>query len=121
MHKYKAKLLNIVDGDTQDFNIDLGFNIHYKIRVRLNGINTPESRTRDLREKEVGLQAKKFVTEFLDTKREIIVETNKSGKYGRYLAEVYVDGNPLTLALKEAGLARDYNGGKREPWFTETT
>ena len=121
MHKYKATLINIVDGDTQDYAVDLGFNIYHQIRVRLNGINTPESRTRDLKEKEVGLQAKLFVADFLKDNQEIIVETEKSGKYGRYLAEVYADGNALTEALKSAGLARDYDGGKREPWFAETT
>ena len=51
MHKYKATSINIVDGDTQDYAVDLGFNIYHQIRVRLNGINTPESRTRDLKEK----------------------------------------------------------------------
>jgi len=120
MFEYKATLIKIVDGDTQDFAVDLGFNIYHQIRIRLNGIDTPESRTKDLKEKEVGLQAKQFVADFLANKKEIIVATEKSGKYGRYLAEVFADGLALTQALKEAGLAREYNGGKREPWFTET-
>ena len=57
---YGAKPLKVVDGDTLDLMVDLGFSIHFKMRVRLYGVNTPESRTKDLAEKELGLKAKKF-------------------------------------------------------------
>ena len=57
---YGATVLGVVDGDTVDLMVDLGFQVHHKIRVRLYGINTPESRTKDLKEKELGLKAKKI-------------------------------------------------------------
>jgi micrococcal nuclease len=62
---YGATVLNVVDGDTIDLMIDLGFSIHHKIRVRLYGVNTPESRTKDLAEKELGLKAKSFTKDWL--------------------------------------------------------
>ena len=62
---YGATVLNVIDGDTIDLMIDLGFSIHHKIRVRLYGVNTPESRTKDLAEKAMGLKAKSFTKDWL--------------------------------------------------------
>lgn len=118
MYNYKAKLIRVVDGDTVDLMIDLGFNIWHKIRVRLDGINTPESRTRDLKEKALGLEAKTFTENFLNGK-EIIVLTNKQGKFGRFLANLKVNGQDLSEALIEVNLAREYHGEKRGSWFKE--
>ena len=118
MYNYKAKLIKTVDGDTVDLMVDLGFDMWHKIRVRLAGINTPESRTKDLREKELGLEAKTFTENFLKGK-EIIVHTNKQGKFGRFLANLTVNGQDLSQALIEANLAREYHGEKREAWFEE--
>ena len=106
MYNYKAKLIRTIDGDTIDLEIDLGFDIWHKIRVRLDNINTPESRTRDLKEKKLGLKAKKFTNNFLKGK-EIIVNTNKQGKFGRFLANLTVRGADLADALLEANLARE--------------
>ena len=119
MYNYKAKLIRCVDGDTVDLMVDLGFDMWHKIRVRLEGINTPESRTRDLKEKELGLQAKKFTENFLKGK-EIVVHTNKQGKFGRYLANLTVNGVDLGKSLIENKLAREYHGEKRGPWFEKT-
>ena len=66
MFEYKAKITRVIDGDTVDAMIDLGFSVHRKIRIRLHGINTPESRTKDLEEKERGLQAKYRLRDILE-------------------------------------------------------
>lgn len=113
---YDAKVLKVTDGDTLDVMIDVGFNIFTKCRLRLDGINTPESRTKDLREKALGLKAKEFTKNFL--KDGICqVHTVKKGKFGRYLSEVFVDAKLLNKALIKAGLAREYHGEKRKGWF----
>ena len=83
MYEYKIKTVDhIVDGDTFDCTVDLGFNISHKIRVRMYGINTPESRTRDLEEKAKGLESKKRLIELLEEHEgDLIVQTNKKGKF----------------------------------------
>jgi|TARA_B000000557_G_C20753487_1_gene434063 micrococcal nuclease len=118
MYTYKAKLMRVVDGDTVDAEIDLGFGVFMKQRIRLYGINTPESRTRDLEEKERGLAAKARLTELLG--KEFIVETilNKRGKFGRILGTLHVnkdDGSTQNInqTLVEEGHAVEYFGGSR--------
>lgn len=122
---YGAKVLNVIDGDTIDLMIDLGFNIHHKIRVRLFGVNTPESRTKDLAEKEMGLRAKSFTKDWLDRHGWVYVNTipDKNDKYGRILAKIYssedVD-SPITACLNtdiiQAGFAREYYGVGDKTW-----
>ena len=92
MHEYKVKVLRVVDGDTVDVDIDLGFSTWLKKqRIRLYGIDTPESRTRDLEEKKYGLAAKDFITNMLDDTGGIILKTHKdsTGKFGRILGELW--------------------------------
>ena len=92
MYEYKAKLIKVVDGDTVDAMIDCGFSVFRKERIRLKGINAPESRTRDKEEKKKGLAAKARLQELIkDGKNEFIVKTSldKKGKYGRLLGELY--------------------------------
>lgn len=92
MYEYGVEIVRVVDGDTVDVNIDLGFGVWLrKERVRLYGIDTPESRTRDLEEKKYGLAAKKFITEMLDDEGGIVLKTQKDaeGKYGRILGELW--------------------------------
>lgn len=91
MYTYKAKLIKIIDGDTIDAEIDLGFGVFIKQRIRLYGINTPETRTTDLEEKERGFAAKQRLTELLS--QEFIVETllNKRGKFGRVLGILHIE------------------------------
>jgi len=100
MYRYKVDVTRIVDGDTVDVDIDLGFKITMKKqRVRLMGIDTPESRTRDLEEKFYGKQAKKFLTEILkDSNIELVV--HDKGKFGRIIGELFIiekhaDGHPV--------------------------
>lgn len=90
MYTYKAKLVRVIDGDTIDAEIDLGFNVLIRQRIRLYGIDAPEARTRDLEEKERGLAAKQRLTEILP--KEFIVETilNKRGKFGRILGILHI-------------------------------
>ena len=123
MYEYKIKSIDhIVDGDTFDCSVDLGFNISHKIRVRMYGINTPESRTRDLEEKARGLASKKRLIELLEQHEgDLILQTNKKGKYGRYLGTVFADQNAgdgqeqtnINRQLIEEGFAVEYFGGKR--------
>lgn len=92
MYEYRCKVVHIVDGDTVDVDIDLGFGVWlHKERVRLFGIDTPESRTRDLEEKKYGLAAKDFITNMLDDTGGIILKTHKdgTGKFGRILGELW--------------------------------
>ena len=113
MYEYKIKSIDhLVDGDTFDCTIDLGFNISHKIRVRMYGINTPESRTRDLEEKARGLASKKRLSELLDDP-ELVLKTAKKGKYGRYLGIVYSSEHNVNSQMIEEGFAVEYYGGKR--------
>jgi micrococcal nuclease len=122
---YSAKVLNVVDGDTFDCMIDLGFSVHMSARVRLYGINTPESRTKDLKEKEMGLKAKEFTKDWLTRHQTVYIRTvvDKNEKYGRVLAEVYSSPNttdPTTARLNtdiiQAGYAREYFGVGDKTW-----
>ena len=81
----------VVDGDTVDVIIDLGFDLTKKERVRLAGIDTPESRTRNLEEKAMGLEAKDHLIDMLESSDKLIVKTEKDGKYGRMLGWFYKD------------------------------
>lgn len=126
MYEYKAVVDKVVDGDTIDCTIDLGFHTWKKVRVRLEGINSPESRTRDKEEKELGLAAKARLEEILSFNNNIcMLQVSGLGKFGRAIAKVFVNSlSPLnghdgiTLIninqqLIEEGHAMRYNGGKR--------
>tara|TARA_Y100000034_G_scaffold136186_1_gene211357 strand:+ start:2429 stop:2806 length:378 start_codon:yes stop_codon:yes gene_type:complete len=120
MHEYKAKLIRVVDGDTIDAEIDLGFNVYVKDRIRLYGIDTWESRTRDLEEKKKGLAAKARLKELLSSKNFVLRTYKKQkGKYGRILGEIFIDGqgfdeiNVNDLLFQE-GHAYKYYGGNKE-------
>ena len=114
MYIYNAKCLKVVVGDTIDAQIDLGFDTHKTIRIRLVGINAPESRTRDLEEKERGLAAKARVKQLLkENKNEFILHSQGVGKYGRCLGEIYLGDSNLNDQLIQEGHATSYDGGKR--------
>ena len=86
MFDYKCKITRVVDGDTVDIDLDLGFKLSKKDRVRLSGIDTPESRTRNLAEKKLGLEAKEFLKAWCKKhKGDIIIHTESAGMYGRLL------------------------------------
>ena len=96
MYNYNAKLLRVVDGDTIDFMTDLGFGVFKKIRVRLHDIDTWEMRGEN---KEKGKAAKVFVEQFLSNQKNITIKTfkDKTGKYGRYLAKVFINDGSVNL------------------------
>ena len=100
MYRYKVDVTRIVDGDTVDVDIDLGFGIWMKKqRVRLMGIDTPESRTRDLEEKYYGKQAKYFLTSLLEETEVELIVLDK-GKFGRIIGEIFIiekhaEGHPV--------------------------
>ena len=115
MYTYRATVKRVVDGDKIDVAVDLGFNIFYNDRVRLYGINTPESRTRDLEEKKLGLAAKDRVKELCPVGSSIRVKTTKDGKgkFGRILGEIFVGDVNVNKLLVEEGHAVEYFGGKK--------
>jgi len=118
MYEYKCELIKVVDGDTIDVLIDVGFSTFRKERVRLYGINAPESRTRDLKEKEKGLAAKARLKEILkEFGKYFIIKTeiDKKGKYGRILGQIF-DLEMQSCAndmLVMEGHAVEYFGGAR--------
>jgi micrococcal nuclease len=116
MYEYRIKkVLKVVDGDTIDVDIDLGFNISYTQRVRLAGIDTPESRTKDAREKVLGLEVKDKLKKSIEAAKLVVVKTEKpdsTEKYGRILGWVYLDGDTRSLneQLIDEGYAWGYMG-----------
>lgn len=111
-YKYKAYVEIVLDGDTCDCLIDLGFKTHRRERIRFYGIDCPESRSSDPQEKEKGLAAKEYVKRAIEGKW-VMIETAKQGKFGRYLGKIYIEDRCLNDELIEKGIGRPYFGGKR--------
>lgn len=112
MYKYNAKLDRVVDGDTVDALVDLGFDTWKKVRIRMQGMNAPESRTRDLEEKAKGIAAKIRLEELLGSGK-FVLQSMGVGKYGRCLGILYVDEININKTLIQEGHATEYYGGKR--------
>jgi|TARA_R100000664_G_C2711677_1_gene108235 micrococcal nuclease len=132
MYIYEAKVLRVVDGDTIDALIDIGFSVWVKKRIRFYGINTPESRTRDLIEKKKGLAAKDRLIELLESnENKFKIKSHGVGKYGRCLGELFIPGTEKQLnesyynskyegfevninqQLVKEGFATEYFGGSK--------
>ena len=115
---YSCKLERVVDGDTCDALIDLGFDTWVKKRIRFMGVDTWESRTRNLEEKKKGLEAKAFTKKLLENSDEgkFALRSHGVGKYGRVLGELFVKGEDKSVneLLKENGHASEYYGGKKK-------
>jgi micrococcal nuclease len=97
---YVKKVTKVVDGDTIDVEIDLGFDISFSSRVRLAGIDTPESRTRDKMEKSLGLESKEYLKKAIDASKTVVIKTekmNSSEKYGRILGWLFLDGSKVSV------------------------
>jgi micrococcal nuclease len=112
---YVKEVTNVVDGDTIDVVIDLGFDISFSSRVRLAGIDTPESRTTDKVEKALGLESKEYLKKAIKGAKTVVIKTEKmdsSEKYGRILGWVYLDGsgNSINNEMIEKGYAWGYLG-----------
>jgi micrococcal nuclease len=121
---YVRKVENVVDGDTIDVLIDLGFDILFQSRVRLAGIDTPESRTKDLKEKALGLESKEYLKKALKDAKSVIIKTEKmdsSEKYGRILGWVYINGDTVSLndMMINDGYAWGYLGDAKVKDFDE--
>jgi micrococcal nuclease len=125
MYEYRVKKVHkIVDGDTIDVDIDLGFSVSFFSRVRLAGIDTPESRTTDAREKALGLEVKEKLKKELAAAKDVVIKTEKpdsSEKYGRILGWVFLDGSEVSLNQKliNEGYAWTYGGGTKVKDFNE--
>ena len=117
-HNYSAKLIRVVDGDTCDALIDLGFDTWVKKRIRFYGVDTWESRTRNKEEKVKGLAAKAYVKDLLENSDEgkFSIISHGVGKYGRVLGEIFVKGHEKSVneLLKENGHAYEYHGEKKK-------
>ena len=117
-HIYSAKLVRVVDGDTADAMIDLGFNVWVKNRIRFMGVDAWESRTRNKEEKVKGLAAKAYVKDLLENSDEgkFSIISHGVGKYGRVLGELFVKGHEKSVneLLKENGHAYEYHGEKKK-------
>jgi micrococcal nuclease len=112
---YVKSVTKVVDGDTIDVVIDLGFDISFTSRVRLAGIDTPESRTKDLAEKALGLESKKYLADRIKAAKNVVIRTekiNSSEKFGRILGWLYLDGesNSINHEMIEKGYAWGYLG-----------
>ena len=124
MYNYNAKCTRVVDGDTIDAEIDLGFDIKVKKRIRLGGINAPESRTRNKVEKKLGLAAKERLKEIMDGAANCFeLESSEIGKFGRVIGKLHIDkiaGKDVITkvcvndCLVKEGYAVEYDGGKRK-------
>lgn len=116
-YSYRVKsIVKIIDGDTFDCIMDLGFDVLLEARVRMMGIDTPESRTRDLEEKKFGLLAKEYLTEKLNTE-DIIVTTevdNEKGKFGRILGWVWCNGVNINNQMIDEHMAVAYHGQSKD-------
>jgi micrococcal nuclease len=112
---YVKKVTKVVDGDTIDVEIDLGFDISFSSRVRLAGIDTPESRTKDKIEKVLGLESKEYLKNAIDLAKTVVIKTekiNSSEKYGRILGWLFLDGSEVSINQKmiDEGYAWGYMG-----------
>ena len=117
MYEYACEVIKVVDGDTSDLNISLGFDIYHKCRVRLYGIDTPECRTRNKDEKARGKLAKVFVEEAIANGKDVVVRTklkDSKGKYGRVLGEILVDSININEELVRKHLAVRYFGQSKK-------
>ena len=117
-HGYSCKLVRVVDGDTCDAMIDLGFNVWVKNRIRFMGVDAWESRTRNKEEKVKGLAAKAYVKDLLENSDDgkFSIISHGVGKYGRVLGELFVKGHEKSVndLLLENGHAYEYEGGKKK-------
>jgi len=115
-------IAKVVDGDTIDANIDLGFDISLNKRIRLAGIDTPESRTKDEYEKKLGLESKEWLKKHLEGSKDILIKTelpDSTEKYGRIIGHLYINGEEISVNNKmiTEGYAWEYDGGTKQKDF----
>ena len=120
MYEYAIKeIVKVIDGDTVDIIIDLGFNLTKKERVRLAGIDCPETRTKDEEEKEMGIEAKQFLRRRLNDCVNLKVKTEKDGKFGRMLGWIYCGETNINEEMIYRGYAWEYDGKEKQKDLNE--
>lgn len=112
MYEYGINITRVVDGDTVDGTIDLGFNVSVNVRVRLAGIDAPESRTSNPEEKVYGLEAKEELIRLISN-GDIIIKSHGLGKFGRVLGTLYISGLDINQDLIDRGYVIEYQGAKK--------
>ena len=122
MYEYNVRIDRVVDGDTVDCWIDLGYNLQIHKRIRFAGVNAPETRTRDLEEKKRGLIAKEWLINKIDptsvgSAKEIMLKSYEYGKYGRVIGELFIVSGSRKQSINKMmlaeGLVTEYDGGAR--------
>ena len=109
MYEYNAICTRVVDGDTIDARVDLGFSVWVECRVRLMGIDAPETRTKNLEEKQAGFKTKAFLQAVMDDcDNKFVLKSHGVGKYGRCLGTIYIEGENINERLLAEGLAEEY-------------
>lgn len=109
MYKYNAVCTRVIDGDTIDAEVDLGFKVWIKVRIRLSGIDAPETRTRDLTEKQLGFETKRRLEQILEqVDNNFVLISDKVDKYGRCLGTIYINNENINQKLLNEGLAEVY-------------
>jgi micrococcal nuclease len=122
---YRIKEIHkIVDGDTIDASIDLGFDISLEKRIRLAGVDTPESRTSDVNEKKYGLESKEWLKKRCENAKDILIKTelpDSTEKYGRIIGHLFINDEPTSLneQMIISGYAWEYDGGTKVKNFAE--
>ena len=117
MYHYPCKIIKVVDGDTVDVDIDLGFGVWMKNqRIRMYGIDAPESRTSNQTEKQYGVASKRFLEGMCDDKNGLVLRTHKdkTGKFGRILGDFLIEDKSLGDIMVDKSLAVRYNGENKE-------
>jgi len=117
-------IAKVVDGDTIDADIDLGFDISLSKRIRLAGIDTPESRTKDEYEKKLGLESKEWLKKHLEGAKDILIKTelpDSTEKYGRIIGHLYINSGEVSVNNKmiDEGYAWEYDGGTKQKDFAK--
>jgi micrococcal nuclease len=109
LYKYNAVCTRVIDGDTIDAEVDLGFKVWIKVRIRLSGIDAPETRTRDLTEKQLGFETKRRLEQILEqVDNKFVLISDKVDKYGRCLGTSYINNENINQKLLNEGLAEVY-------------
>jgi micrococcal nuclease len=108
MYTYNATVLRVLDGDTVQLNIDLGFRMYFKANCRLNGLNTKELNSKDEAERELANKAKQYLESLIPVNKSVRIESKSLDKYGRPLIELYVDDLHVNESLLKEGLAISY-------------
>ena len=120
---YRIKsVIKVIDGDTIDASIDLGFDISLEKRIRLAGIDTPESRTTNVKEKAMGLESKEWIKKTLEGAKDILIKTelpDSTEKYGRIIGHLFINGQETSLnnQMITSGYALAYDGGTKDKNF----